>query len=73
MYIYMLHKSLLPESEFKDYIGTKKAKGQIFMTGNSLRCGCDVKWILNSNFQWGNLLDGASCKNGDELRNVSFF
>ena len=70
---YYLIFSFFPENEFKSYIGTKKGKGQIFMTGNSLRCGCDVKWILNSNFLWDNLLDGASCKNGDELRHVSLF
>ena len=40
------------------------------MTGNPLKCGCDVKWILNSNFQWENLLKGATCTNGKTLPEV---
>ena len=40
------------------------------MTGNPLKCGCDVKWILNSNFQWENLLKGATCTNGKTLSEV---
>ena len=40
------------------------------MTGNPLNCGCDVKWILNSNFQWENLLRGSTCSNGKTLPEV---
>jgi len=57
----------LLESEFKPYLETRRTKGHLIMKGNPLRCGCDVKWILNSNFQWDNLLQGATCTNGKNL------
>ena len=58
------------ESEFKPYLETRRTKGHLIMKGNPLRCGCDVKWILNSNFQWDNLLQGATCTNGKNLLEV---
>merc|ERR1711972_1270240 len=59
------------ESEFKPYVETTRSKGHLIMTGNPLKCGCDVKWILNSNFQWENLLKGATCTNGKTLPEVN--
>ena len=58
------------ESEFKPYVETRRSKGRLVMTGNPLVCGCDVKWLLNSNFQWDNLLHGSVCSSGTDLRTV---
>jgi len=57
----------LLESEFKPYVERRRSKGHLNMKGNPLRCGCDVKWILNSNFKWDNLLQEATCTNGKNL------
>ena len=59
------------ESEFKPYLEIRRTNGRIILTDNPLRCGCDVKWILTSNFQVDNLLGGVSCENGDSLLGVS--
>ena len=58
------------ESDIKSYIETRKRKGFINLSGNRLRCQCDLRWLLALNYQWADLLQNAVCKNGQTLAEV---
>ena len=64
---------VLLERSFKPFIETvnaKSGKGYIDMLYNTLQCGCDVKWLLTSNFEWTGLFQNSSCYDGLKLEEV---
>ena len=66
--------NILLEDSFKPFIETvtnNNGRGYINMTNNSLNCNCDVKWLVNSDFGWTNIIQNTSCKNGKNLEEVT--
>ena len=47
----------------------KKRKGHVDLSGNPLKCQCDVQWLGNSNMLWKNMII-ADCTNGSPLQNI---
>lgn len=50
------------ESSFKPFIETRKVKGYVDLSGNLLECGCNIRWLLSSNFQWSDILRNTTCR-----------
>ena len=53
------------EASFKPFIETRKGKGYVDLSGNLLECGCNMRWLLSSNFQWSHILRNATCGHTD--------
>ena len=65
----------LLESSFKPFIETRKGAGYVDLSGNLLECGCNMRWLLSSNFQWSDILRNTMCRptanEGHEKHNQS--
>ena len=63
----------LLESSFKSFISSRKGKGHLVLSGTNLDCGCSLRWLMSSNYQWSDLLKNATCSDGTKLEEVLFY
>ena len=61
----------LLETSFKPFIETRKGKGYVDLSGNLLECGCNMRWLLSSNFKWSHLLRNTTCRHSDAGRTIA--